>query len=82
MAIRSRRGNDLSSVIFHSDGGGQYYTKDFLAITKKQNITNSMCEYAWDNGKAERVNGVIKNNYLIHKDINSFEELKKKLTGQ
>ncbi len=41
-----------------------------------------MCEYAWDNGKAERVNGVIKNNYLIHKDINSFEELKKKLTGQ
>lgn len=79
MAIRSRRGNDVSSVIFHSDGGGQYYSKDFLAITKKQNITNSMCEYAWDNGKAERINGVIKNNYLIHRDINSFEELKKEV---
>ena len=38
-----------------------------------------MCEYPWDNGKVERLNGVIKNNYLIHRDINSFEELKKEV---
>ena len=25
-----------------------------------------MCEMAWENGKAERINGVIKNNYLVH----------------
>ena len=42
-------------------------------------ISNSMCEYAWENGKAERINGVIKNNYLIHRKINDFEELQKQV---
>ena len=34
-----------------------------------------MCQYPWENGKAERINGVIKNNYLIHRNINSYEQL-------
>lgn len=34
-----------------------------------------MCEYAWQNGKAERINGVIKNNYLLYRDVTSFETL-------
>ena len=38
-----------------------------------------MCEYAWENGKAERINGVIKNNYLKHRDINNFSELKQEV---
>ena len=35
-----------------------------------------MCEYAYENGKAERINGIIKNNYLKHQDIRSFDQLK------
>jgi len=38
-----------------------------------------MCEYAWENGKAERINGVIKNNCLKHRNINAFEELIKEV---
>ncbi len=38
-----------------------------------------MCEYAWENGKAERINGVIKNNYLKHRNINTYEELVKEV---
>ena len=38
-----------------------------------------MCEYPWDNGKAERINGVIKNNYLIHRSIKTFDELKQEV---
>lgn len=38
-----------------------------------------MCEYAWQNGKAERLNGVIKNNYLKHRDINSYTVLVKEV---
>ncbi|MBK9108331.1 MAG: transposase [Saprospiraceae bacterium] len=34
-----------------------------------------MCEYAWENGKAERINGIIKNNYLIHRDIKNYHQL-------
>ena len=38
-----------------------------------------MCEYAWENGKAERINGVIKNNYLKHRSIKSFAQLVKEV---
>lgn len=76
-AIKSRIDLNKSNhaLIFHSDGGGQYYDKEFLELTKKYKIINSMCQYPWENGKAERINGVIKNNYLIHRTIHSFEQL-------
>jgi putative transposase len=38
-----------------------------------------MCEFAWENGKAERINGIIKNNYLKHRNINSYEQLVKEV---
>lgn len=78
-AIHTRRGHVLSGLILHSDGGGQYYDKEFLALTAQYEMQNSMCEYAWENGKAERINGVIKNNYLRHRNIKSFEELQREL---
>jgi len=77
--LRTKENTMIAGVVFHSDGGGQYYDKAFLKLTQKEGFKNSMCEYPWDNGKVERLNGVIKNNYLIHRDINSFEELKKEV---
>ena len=74
-ALKLRGYRKINGLIFHSDGGGQYYAKVFLELTKKYEIKNSMCEYAWENGKAERINGVIKNNYLIHRKIKTFEDL-------
>lgn len=75
MAIATRNGQSLYGVIVHSDGGGQYYDKAFLGLTQSYGMQNSMCEYAWENGKAERINGVIKNNYLIHRGIRTYEHL-------
>jgi putative transposase len=77
--FRGREKDSGQELIFHSDGGGQYYANKFLDLTHNFNITNSMCEYAWENGKAERINGVIKNNYLRHKTITSFDSLKKEV---
>lgn len=79
MAIATRNGQSLYGVIVHSDGGGQYYDKAFLMLTGKYGMQNSMCEYAWENGKAERINGVIKNNYLIHREIRCYEQLVKEV---
>jgi len=79
MAIKTRKGMNLKDLIFHSDGGGQYYDKEFLKLTSKMKILNSMCEYPWENGVSERVNGVIKNNYLIHRNIKTYEELVKEV---
>lgn len=81
MAIKSRLKDKtpIKGVVFHSDGGGQYYDKGFLKLTSKAGFINSMCEYPWENGKVERLNGVIKNNYLIHRNIKSFRDLVKEV---
>ena len=79
MALRTRGVSKCDGLIFHSDGGGQYYSNKFLNLTAKCGIRNSMCLYSWENGKAERVNGVIKNNYLVHRSIRGFEELVKEV---
>jgi putative transposase len=78
-ALQLRKGRNLEGLIFHSDGGGQYYCADFLAITHDVGIDNSMCENAWENGMVERLNGVIKNNYLKHRSITSFKQLVKEV---
>lgn len=61
-------------AIFHSDGGGQYYCKSFLQLTKGK-FKNSMCESVYQNAHAERVNGIIKNDYLKHYQPSNFKQL-------
>lgn len=77
MAIQLRKGCDLEGLIIHSDGGGQYYSKIFLELTK--GMINSMCDSVYENAHAERINGTIKNQYLYCYKPASFEELKKML---
>lgn len=79
MAMASRKLKKGSGLIFHSDGGGQYYCKEFVKLTKEYGIRNSMGKSAWENPHAERVNGTIKNDYLIPYQPRDFKELKKKL---
>lgn len=79
MTIAYKKAKLKVGIIFHSDGGGWYYDKGFLSLTKQHKFKNSMCEYAYENGKAERINGIIKNNYLKHRNIKNFEELEKEV---
>jgi len=76
-AVKARGGSIPQQLIFHSDGGGQYYDKEFLSYTSHHQMRNSMCELAYQNGKAERLNGIIKNNYLRFYETNTFEQLHK-----
>lgn len=79
MAIRKRTGIDLKGVIVHSDGGGQYYCKEFLKVTNQAGICNSMCEDVYGNAHAERINGTIKNSYLEYYKPQNFEQLRNML---
>lgn len=74
MAIVTR-GLIPQGIIFHSDGGGQYYDRQFLILTSRYKFKNSMCEMAYQNGMSERLNGIIKNNYLRHWNITNLAEL-------
>ncbi len=70
--------NQDQQLIFHSDGGGQYYSKKFLQITKGR-IINSMAESVYENAHAERINGIIKNEYLKPWNPQDFSQLWTKL---
>ena len=78
--VRARGRQNLEDAIFHSDGGGQYYSKEFKAITKKLKMHNSMThEGVYENAHAERLNGIIKNDYLYPYHPNNRQALKKEL---
>jgi putative transposase len=76
-AVKTRGGSIAPQLIFHSDGGGQYYDKEFLSYTDHHQMQNSMCEFAYENGKSERLNGIIKNNYLRFYETSTFEQLQR-----
>lgn len=75
MALGERK--PAPGLIFHSDGGSQYYCKEFLKITAEWKIKSSMCEMAYENPYAERINGTIKNQYLKGYNPIHFLSLKK-----
>lgn len=79
-AIRERGRSNLKGAIIHSDGGGQYYCKEFRRLTEDLGMINSMTEESvFENPHAERLNGVIKNNYLYPYAPSSLKSLKDKL---
>jgi transposase InsO family protein len=64
----------------HSDGGGQYYCNEFKKLTKDLEMINSMTEEkVYENSHAERLNGIIKNNYLYPYGPTDRASLKKLL---
>jgi putative transposase len=78
--IRERGQVNLKGAIFHSDGGGQYYCKEFKELTSELKMINSMTEEkVYENSHAERLNGVIKNNYLYPYAPNDLKSLRKLL---
>lgn len=78
-ALKLRKGVVLAGLILHSDGGGQYYCKMFLDITNEVGIQNSMCKTVYENPHAERLNGIIKNHYLIPYNPQSYKALENDL---
>lgn len=78
MALTRITGDEVIKPIIHSDGGGQYYSKDFLRVTNGR-LRNSMCETVYENPYAERINGTIKNSYLKGYSPTCFDKLKRAL---
>jgi len=78
--INERGRANLKGAIMHSDGGGQYYCKEFKELTKSLEMINSMTEEkVYENSHAERLNGIIKNNYLYPYGPTNMISLKKLL---
>lgn len=65
-AIDKFKGMDLSHLIHHSDRGSQYCCSKYVKRLESLNVTISMTEDGnpTDNAIAERVNGIIKQEWL------------------
>jgi putative transposase len=65
MALRGRRGNQ--PLVHHSDRGIQYCSNEYQAIHQKHGLICSMTDGydCYQNALAERVNGILKNEFLL-----------------
>ena len=61
----------INQLIHHSDRGLQYCSSEYVELLKRNNIQISMTENGdpLENPIAERINGIIKNEYLKYHTI-------------
>ncbi len=66
-------------LIHHSDRGAQYCSTIYVELLKANNIQISMTENGdpLENAIAERVNGILKDEYLWNHNTNSIDEAKR-----
>jgi putative transposase len=73
MALKGAK--QVEGLIHHSDRGSQFVDKEYRNLLSRHGIHISMGLIAKDNAYAERINGIIKNEYLKGKTIESFKDL-------
>lgn len=80
MALDQRIYQD--ELIHHSDRGSQYCSKEYVEILLGSRIAISMTENGdpYENALAERVNGILKEEFNLHHSGLGFEDTKRKIT--
>jgi putative transposase len=65
-----------NALIHHSDRGCQYCCKEYVDLLQSQNIAISMTERGdpYENALAERMNGIIKEEFNLYSSQESFEQ--------
>lgn len=66
-------------LILHTDEGGQYRSDSFQIMLRNAEIRPSHAKNCLENGLAERVNGIEKNEYLVDYTIRSVAQLNRVL---
>ena len=75
MALKGHKQGSLKGLIHHSDRGSQYIYHGYTKLLDKHGITISMGNKAWENAHAERINGILKNEYIEENDFSNLAEL-------
>jgi len=76
MAIKGTDKKELANLIHHSDRGVQYCSHGYVKLLQDNAIEISMTENGdpLENAIAERINGIIKNEYLFNKSIKRLSQ--------
>jgi len=80
--LKQRKSQDVV-LTHHSDRGIQYCTERYQSMHKKHGVQCSMTDgylakryFSYQNALAERINGILKSEYLLHKPIDIEEVIK------
>lgn len=81
MALSSLSEESHLQLVHHSDRGIQYCSHEYVKLLRGYNIKISMTESGdpLDNALAERINGIIKGEYLDMYQVNNIKEAKELL---
>jgi transposase InsO family protein len=82
MALKLLPKTLTASLIHHSDRGVQYCSEIYVRLLQENNIGISMTESGdpLENAVAERINGILKGEYLKHYQINDVNQAKEQLS--
>lgn len=63
-------------LIHHSDRGIQYCSSEYVSLLNQNNMRISMSENGdpLENSVAERINGILKHEYILHYPLNSLQD--------
>ena len=77
-AIERHFDGDGNGLIHHSDRGCQYCCHEYLKYLKRKNIVPSMTDenHCYQNAVAERVNGILKDEFNLDRVFETFAALK------
>ena len=78
MATKNRKYTHITELIHHSDRGLQYCSDKYQEILQNNHIKCSMTEKydPYQNAIAERINGILKQEFIRDLDINDIEIMK------
>jgi transposase InsO family protein len=81
MALSSRR-YPQKKLIHHSDRGSQYCSKNYVDLLMEHQIAISMTENGdpYENAIAERVNGILKEEFDLYSSKESLKETTRRIT--
>lgn len=81
MACRSFDGDKKEELIHHSDRGIQYASLLYTSFLKEEKIRISMTQSGdpKDNAIAERINGILKNEFLNHYQFKNIAQVRQKM---
>lgn len=81
MALKAIPGKLLYPLIHHSDRGLQYCSAAYVKLLQDKGIQISMTENGdpLENAIAERINGILKNEYLRYYDVDNIKDARKRL---
>jgi putative transposase len=76
---KALRFGGTAGAIHHSDAGSQYKSNDYKKLLQASGMIMSIADNCLENGMAEQFNGLIKNDYLMFRDIDTVRKLNREL---